>query len=197
MFLIRWQKKSGSKFVYSTISENIKSYQVKEAIELLIKAGMVIPVTHTAANGIPLGADTNEKFRKFLIFDTGIQQIMLGLNIGEILMHNEFEIINKGFIAETFAGLELLKYNSSYQRVSLYYWQREEKSGNAEVDYVIQQQNEVVPIEIKSGTKGSMQSIQYFMAKKNVPTGIRCSLENFGEYSNIKILPLYAFSNLF
>ncbi len=189
-------KNSGSKFVYSTISENVKSYQVKEAIALLTKAGMVIPVTHTAANGIPLGADTNEKFRKFLIFDTGIQQVMLGLNIGEILLHNEFEVINKGFIAETFAGLELLKYNSCYQRDSLYYWQREEKSGNAEVDYVILQQNEVVPIEIKSGTKGSMQSMQYFMQKKNLYKGIRCSTENFGKYANIEIVPLYAISNL-
>jgi len=190
-------KNSGSKFVYSTITENVKSYKVKEAIELLTKAGLVIPVTHTAANGIPLGAGTNEKFRKFIIFDTGIQQVMLDLNIGEILKHNEFEIINKGFIAETFAGHELLKYNSCYQRGSLYYWQREEKWGNAEVDYVIQQKNEVVPIEIKSGTKGSMQSMQYFMSKKGLEKGIRSSIENFGKFANIDVLPLYALSNLY
>jgi len=190
-------KSTGAKFIYASISENIKIHQVKEALELLTNAGIIIPVTHTSANGIPLGAETNEKLRKFILFDNGIQQSLLGLSMGDIFLSSDFTGVNKGCIAETFAGIELVKYNSCYQRTPLYYWQREERTGNAEVDYVIQRKNTILPIEIKAGTKGSMQSIQYFMSKKEISKGVRCSLENFGQISNIEIIPLYALSNLY
>jgi hypothetical protein len=51
-----------------------------------------------------------------------------------------------------------------------------------------------VPIEVKSSTKGSMQSMFQFMAEKQKTYGIRCSLENFGTYQNIKVIPLYGIS---
>jgi len=195
--LVAVAKNVGTKFMYSNVSENTKSHQVKEALELLVMAGLVIPITHSSGNGLPLGADTNDKFRKFIMFDTGIQQMLLGLAIGEIFLHDTFEVINKGFIAETFAGLEFIKYQSCYQRSALYYWQREEKSGNAEVDYLVQRQNKVLPVEIKAGTKGSMQSLYYFMDKKKIETAVRSSNENFAKYENVEIVPLYALSNLY
>ncbi len=99
-----------------------------------------------------------------------------------------FELINKGRIAEVFAGLELIKSGGFYQKFPLYFWQREEKSGNAEVDFVIQLKNEMLPIEVKSGTKGSMQSIRYFIEQKNIEKGLRFSLENFSEFENIKVI---------
>ena len=58
----------------------------------------------------------------------------------------------------------------------------------------------ILPIEIKAGVKGGMKSLCKFIIEKNLSTGIRSSLENFGEYSNadvyIKIYPLYALSNI-
>jgi predicted AAA+ superfamily ATPase len=71
-----------------------------------------------------------------------------------------------------------------------------ERSSNAEVDYVIRQGDEIVPIEIKSGYSGKMQSMRLFMKEKNLKRGIRSSLENFGRDGNIEIIPLYAISTL-
>jgi hypothetical protein len=53
-----------------------------------------------------------------------------------------------------------------------------------------------VPIEVKAGTKGTMQSMFLFLAEKEQQFGIRCSMENFGEFQNIKIYPLYAAGNI-
>jgi len=190
-------KNTGQKFIYSHVSEHMYIQQVREALELLTMAGIVIPVTHTAANGIPLEAEIKVKVRKYMPFDTGICLQLLNLRVSDFIAAKEFSVINKGYIAEVFAGLELLKYSDCLSRNHLYYWQREEKSGNAEVDYLIQQQQNIIPIEIKSGTKGSMQSLHYFMAKKKITGGIRSSLENFGKFDDIEVLPLYALSNLF
>jgi len=122
-------------------------------------------------------------------------QRLLGLNISGILFEDNFEIINKGAIAEQYVGLEILKSFSCYRQGSLYYWHREAKSSNAEVDYVVQQQQHIVPIEVKSGRKGSMQSLFLFLNEKNVPSGVRFSLENYATFDNIQVFPLYAVSD--
>jgi len=76
-------RQMGGKFVYTKAALSGDPRQIKSAIDLLILAGLVIPVTHTSSNGIPLGAETDPKKRKMLIFDTGIFQRMLGLNIDD------------------------------------------------------------------------------------------------------------------
>ena len=186
---------AGGKFVYSKVSNNENYRQIKEALDLLILAGLVIPVVHTSANGLPLGAEINRKKQKMLLFDTGIFLRILGLNVGEILISNEFDMINKGNVAEMFAGLEILKYQSCYIQKNLYYWHREAKNSNAEVDYLFSQNSEIYPLEIKAGTKGSMQSMKLFMKEKNRKIGIRISSENFSTYENILVFPLYAINN--
>jgi len=189
-------RQSGGIFVYNKAATEANHKQIKEAVDLLIMAGLVIPVTHTAANGLPLGAETNPKKQKMLLLDTGIFQRLLGLNISEILFEDNFDIINRGAIAEQYAGLELLKSFSSYRQERLYFWHREAKSSSAEVDYVIQQHQSIVPIEVKSGKKGSMQSLFLFLKEKKVEKGVRISLENYATYENIEVFPLYAVSEL-
>ncbi|MCL2805095.1 MAG: AAA family ATPase [Treponema sp.] len=182
----------GKKFVYSNVSRDYTHRQLKEGLELLIMSGLVIPVFHSAANGIPLGAEIDIKKQKLLLLDTGIFQRLLGLPLSDLLISDDFSLINKGSIAELFTGLEILKSASCYEQKSLYYWHRENKSSNAEVDYVIQIGKNIIPIEVKSSNKGAMQSIRLFMQEKQSPFGIRTSLENFGELPDIKIIPLYA-----
>ena len=186
---------SGGKFVYKKVSQNLKIHQIKEALKVLIMAGLVIPVTHTSANGIPLGAEVDPKKRKMLLLDTGIFQRLMQLDISELLFSKDFNLVNKGGIAEQFIGLEIVKNASCYTQTELFYWHREALNSNAEVDYLIQKQNIIVPIEVKSGTKGAMNSMFIFLNEKKTPYGYRLSLENFSEYKNIKVYPLYALQN--
>ncbi|CAN1485637.1 COG1373 Predicted ATPase (AAA+ superfamily) [Flavobacteriaceae bacterium] len=182
----------GNKFTYSYSNSTLTSNQIREALELLQMSGLVYSITHSSCNGIPIGAEINAKKRKFILLDTGIYQRMLGLDLTSIFIENDTEFINKGTIAELFVGLELIKNSPENIISALYYWHRESKSSNAEVDFVIQQGTAIVPIEVKSGTKGAMQSMYKFLEEKKSNFGIRTSLENFGIVETIRIIPIYA-----
>jgi len=189
-------KQVGNKFSYSYPNATLNNVQIKEALALLEMAGLVYFVTHSASNGIPIGAEINSKKRKIILFDTGIFQRIQGLNIAQLLIEDDFNSINKGNIAELHVGLELIKNTSCYEKTQLYYWQREAKNSQAEVDYVIQKQDKIIPIEVKAGTKGSMQSLYLFLEEKKLDFGVRLSLENFSEMEKVKIVPLYGVGNL-
>lgn len=187
---------AGKKFVYANAVDDANSKQIHEVVEILILAHLVIPVTHTSANGLPLGAESNSKKLKLMLLDTGVTQRILNLQLSDILLSNDFEAVNKGSIAEQFAGLELVKNTSHYQAPQLYYWHREARNSNAEVDYIIQMGNKIIPLEVKSGIKGKMHSLRLFLSEKKTSYGYRTSLENYGKYDNILVMPLYALSNL-
>jgi len=184
------------KFIYEKASENSSNIQVKQALELLILAGLVYPITHTSANGIPLGAEINMKYRRMILLDTGLFLQVLGLDVSQLFLTDDIRLINKGSLAEIFVGLELLKNASCYKPAQLYYWQREQKKSNAQIDFVVQTGETILPVEVKSGASGSMQSLRIFMEEKKSKTGIRTSLENFNHFDNIAVYPLYAISNI-
>jgi len=183
----------GGKFVFAKGGSGLNLKQVKEALDLLILSGLVLPVIHSSGNGIPLGAETNPKKQKMLLLDTGLFQRILGLKISDVLISEDFSAVNKGALAELFVGLEWLKSQNPFHQENLYYWSKETGTGNAEIDYLIEVDGEVVPIEVKSSGTGSMQSMHVFLHQKNRKKGLRVSLENFGRTGNIDIIPLYAF----
>ncbi len=131
--------------------------------------------------------------------DTGLFLHTFGLR-SEILPSADFSAVNRGSLAEIFTGLELLKAASCFTPQELFYWQRsaspDSAKGNAQVDFLVQKGANIIPIEVKSGTQGSMQSLRLFMKEKHIERGIRTSLENFGHYEDIDIYPLYAIGNL-
>lgn len=188
-------KQAGGKFIFSKAGEG-NHIQLKGALDLLIMAGIVIPVVHTSGNGMPLSAEANPKKQKMILFDTGIFQRILNLDLSEIIFSNNFNTINKGNIAEAFVGLEIIKYQPIYEKQKLFYWHREAQNSNAEVDFVYAKSQIIFPIEVKAGTKGSMQSLFLFLKEKNLEKGIRISNENFSAFENIEVYPIYAVQNV-
>lgn len=189
-------RQHSGRFVYSNVNDNLSLSQVKITLELLVKAGLVYPVVHSAANGIPLGAETNERYQRMVLFDTGILMRMLGLNLAELFVRGVVDLTNKGSLAEVFVANELVKNSSCFEPPQLFCWHREKKDSQAEVDFVVQKGYDIIPIEVKAGTRGSMQSLRIFMQEKHSAYGVRTSQENFAQYDNIKVYPLYAISNL-
>jgi predicted AAA+ superfamily ATPase len=188
-------KQAGKKFIYSKAAET-SQYNIKQAVNILIMSGLIIPAVSSSANGIPLGAEVNHKKCKMLLLDTGIFQRLMDLPLSDILISDDFDVVNKGAIAEQFVGLELIKNASPYMQKYLYFWTREKERCHAEVDYVIQKNEKIIPIEVKSGKQGKMQSMYSFLNEKQAIYGIRTSLENFSEYDKIKVYPLYAIGNI-
>ena len=203
----------GEKITFKQISADYRSSQIREAVRLLTLAGLVIPVIATSGNGIPLDAEANEKNMKILLLDSGLLLSVLQLE-GNLAQHlvelimtgSPQDLVNKRGLVEMVAGLELLRNKPCVQRQKMFYW---EKSGNsiAEIDYLDTFHLKVTPIEIKSGTQGGMKSLWQFMREKRLTEAIRCSFENFGEFTytdpqadnaerHITIIPLYALDNL-
>jgi len=198
----------GEKFVYSRISPEYRSVHIKEALDLLRLAGLITPVVHTSANGLPLGAEANEKYVKYLYLDSGLLLRIMSMDMGninniteQILIGSAADLVNKGHITEMVAGLELIRYKNSGLRPEIYFWMRTAKNSMAEVDYLLTHEMNIMPIKIKAGSRGGMKSLYYFMEEKHLSFAIRSSLENFGEFTNndctIDIIPLYALSNLY
>ncbi len=205
----------GSKFVHSRVGIGYGVAQVREALELLILAGILIPVTHTSANGVPLGSEADSAYRKMLVLDTGLLLRLLDMATAnaaelteEILTGDVTQLVNRGAIAEMVAGLELLRYMPPNLRHELFYWIRGAKNSQAELDYVAAYRQTVLPIEVKAATRGGMKSLWLFMREKHLGRAVRCSLENFhittyidhedGDAARrVIVCPLYALSRLF
>ncbi|MBQ9473385.1 MAG: ATP-binding protein [Bacteroidales bacterium] len=198
---------AGRKFVYASAAKDVHSSVVRDALHLLTLAGLVCPVRHTDGTGVPLGAEASNRYVKYLFFDTGIMQTMLGAPSADILLASDVDFVNKGGLSEMFAGLEMQKYADCFQKSELHYWQNAARGSNAEVDYLAVRYGAVLPIEVKASTQGSMQSLWVFMRKRGLHEAVRTSLEEFGEFDyndpedgmaarHVDVIPLYALSNL-
>lgn len=201
----------GGKFVYSKVEGTFRSDDVKLALAMLVHAGLVKRVSRTAANGLPLGAEVNDKFRKYLFIDSGLLLRVMDLDLGgahaitqSILAGAAADLVNKGGMAELVLGWEMVKYSSPRLQHDLYYWKNSTNGSTSEVDYLIAQDSTVVPIECKADISGKMKSLWLFMKYKHLSKAYRCSLENFSllqkqegdATQSIFINPLYAVSTM-
>ena len=200
------------KFVYSRVPGEYKTAEVKKALDLLIKAGILVPVIHSSGNGLPLGDEADESIRKILLLDTGLMLRLLNMTMGDtsaitaqILTATAADLVNKGPMAEMLAGLELLHYLTPNLHHDLYYWVRQAKNATAEIDYLLSRDMKVLPFEVKAGVQGGMKSLWDFMREKKLDQAVRCSLENFGKFDyvdaeaegairHVEVYPLYALS---
>ena len=207
-------KQTGSKFTYSKVEGGYRAEEVKKALAMLCDAGIIKRVSHTAANGLPLGAEINDKFRKYIYLDSGLLLRVLDMDFGGaneltslIITGAAEDLVNKGGLTELVLGWELVKYGSSRSHHDLYYWESIVEGTTSEVDYIIARDMKVLPIECKAGTSGKMKSLRLFMRNKHITDAVRCSLENFSQLvyrddkesddlRHVTICPLYAVSNI-
>lgn len=206
---------TGGKFTYSKVEGGFRAETVKNALSLLRDAGLIKRVSHTSANGLPLGAECNNKFNKYIYLDSGLLLRILDLDLGGarqltemILSGAAADLVNKGGIAEMMLGWEIIKYNNPRTQHDLYYWENTSEGTLSEVDYIIAHEMKILPIECKAGVNGKMKSLYLFMRQKHLSEAVRCSLENFALLQNtdkqdsdtirrVNIIPLFAVSNLF
>ncbi len=163
----------GNKFVYSRVSSEIPTSPLKQGLDLLTKARVCHHVLSTSANGLPLGAEVNEKYTKVLMLDCGLCSASLGLTMQQLQSVAELTMINSGGMAEQMVGQQLRTIFPPFVSPSLYYWQRTKKEANAEIDYVLQHENQVIPIEVKAGSSGTLKSLHQFMKEKEKKVAIR------------------------
>jgi len=180
---------------YSTLDPNVSSAVLQNALRKLCEAGLILLIYATSGAGLPLISHMNEKKCKFLFLDTGLVQRACNLDL-ELLFKKQLLLVNRGELAEQFAGQELLAYFGKDDFGALFSWMREEKSSSAEIDFLIAIESRMVPIEVKAGKIGSLRSLKIFLKEKNIPVGVRISESQLSLESHLLSIPLYMIEQL-
>ncbi len=197
VLFIEIARQAAKHFSYSKVPGNFRKRELAPALELLIKAGLVKPVYHSSGQGIPIEAQADYGVFKCLFVDIALAQTILGYDLRDWFFHAQESFINKGEITESYIGQELLAYANPFFEKKLYYWTRQTRSAMAEVDYIIEHNNQVVPIEVKSGASTKLKSLYSFLnSHENTEYGIRLWPMNFQMEESVHSFPLYAIASL-
>lgn len=183
-------KSVGKQIVYSHLSEGFTVPTIKKSFELLVDAKILTKIRSASASGLPLGASASEKKFKAVFIDIGLMQQVCGLQANSEYSKQDLLAIYRGALAEQFVGQELLSAGNE----ELFYWSRDAKSSNAEVDYLIAKKGKVIPLEVKSGPSGKLRSLNLLLDNyKNIPRSYVLSMRQFSGDINKRVifLPLY------
>lgn len=175
----------GGKFVLSRVQEGVRSGAVKTALEQLCMAKVLSRVGHSAANGIPLGAQGNQRVFKIIGLDSGLITVQLGLGLLRPDAADSLRFVNGGALAEQFVGQQLRAALSAFGEPELFYWQRT-GGRQGELDYLIQVGERLVPLEVKSGSSGAMKSLHQFMFDKKLSLAVRLD-SNPGSRQDVRV----------
>jgi len=200
----------GRKIKYVNLSREERSREIKSAVELLNRAQVCQKITASHCSGLPLSAEIAEDVYKLIFMDVGIVNFMCGGRWQDISEVADQALVNEGPLAEQFIGQHLAYLDRS--KPQLHYWLREGRANNAEVDYVVSQGMQILPIEVKAGASGTLKSLQQFVLEKGCEQAIRFDLNppsrmvvnvkarsgNAVEDVNFELLslPLYAVESL-
>ena len=164
----------GKKFVYRAVGDGIKQGAAKRALELLAQARLCTLIPHTSANGLPLAAEQNERLRKAALLDVGLAHALWNTPAGTHFPGwQRLAPAIRGMLSEQIAAQQLRQLAGGFSHEGqLFHWRRE--GGRAgEIDYLMELDGTILPVEVKSGAAGAMKSLHQFMHDKKLPLALR------------------------
>lgn len=174
--------KENRKFQFSKIEKYARKRDYETSLDWLVASRLVLPCYFVEKFETPLKGFINEEKFKLYLSDTGLLTELLEIPRNKILLNENFQY--KGVITENYVANEL-----QANGISLYYWDQNQV---AEIDFLIDVNQGVIPIEVKANENKKSKSLNYFIEKNKTKLAIRISANNFGFENNIKSVPLYA-----
>jgi len=171
-----------NKFQYSKVRSGARSKNYETALQWLLSSKMVSKTCLLKTPKTPPEAYKDEEVFKLYLSDVGLLNSILNIPFEDILLDKEF--IYKGEIAENYVQQQL---NIHFEHI--YYWKN---ANTAEVDFIIQNKDGLIPIEVKAGDTVKSKSLHLYMQQFKPKYGIRICAKNFGFANGIKTVPLYA-----
>jgi predicted AAA+ superfamily ATPase len=157
--MIHAARQVGEQLKYTSLDEHHSGQTNRKAFDLLCLARVLHKIPAASPVALPLGASANEKRFKAALLDVGLMQRLCGLPVDREMQIRDLLDIYRGQLAEQFVAQELL----AAQRRELYYWSREARSSQAEVDYLVAQGGRIHPVEVKSGVGGQLRSLHLML----------------------------------
>lgn len=176
--------RENKKFLYQTVKTGARAREYENAIEWLDKAGLVHKIHRISSAKLPLSAYKDLSAFKLYLLDTGLLRRFALLSPTAITEGNRLFTVFKGALSENYILQSLLTQFEGKPS----YW----TSGNtAEIDYIIQLQNELIPIEVKSGESVRSRSLSVYSEKYQPKISVRFSLKNLTLNNGLLNIPLF------
>ena len=178
--------KENKKFIYNAIRKGARAKDFELAIEWLVNAGAVYKVTRVRQASLPLkGFEDMDVFKLFAV-DIGLLGAMVGLDANTLLSGNEIFTQYKGALTEQYVLQQL----QCEEGLSIHYWASD--GGMAEVDFVVQIDGRIVPVEVKAEENLKSKSLKSYNEKYKPKLSVRMSMSDFRQEPTLTNLPLYA-----
>ncbi|MDD4476208.1 MAG: AAA family ATPase [Eubacteriales bacterium] len=182
--------KENKKFIYGLIKEGSRAKEYELALLWLEDCGLVHKVHRVTKPGIPLKAYEDLKAFKLFLVDVGLLACMAGLSERVLIDRNELFTEFKGALTEQY----VLQQMKTIKNLNIYYWTNDR--GNAEVDFLIDNGMDVIPIEVKAETNLKAKSLKTYIEKFNSRAALRTSMSGYGRSDTIIELPLWAIETI-
>lgn len=176
--------KENTKFQYKIVQRGGTATIFGESIEWLILAGIALKCKRLEHGYIPVNAYVDLINFKLYMGDIGLLTLLSKIPLQTILSPIETDNTFLGAMTENYVAQVLTS-----KGYNLLYWQ---SKGKAEIDFVLQIDDTVIPIEVKKGRRNRSKSLVIFVEKYESPCSIRITKKNFGFENGIKSVPLYA-----
>ena len=182
--------KENRKFIYGLIKKGSRAKDYELALSWLNDCGQVQKVYHISKPAIPLKAYEDRSAFKLFLVDIGLLTAMGDIDAKTLLEGNEIFTEFKGALTEQYV-LQQLRSSNKYV---IYYWSAERST--AEVDFIVQYNGKVIPIEVKAEENLQAKSLKVYKEKFNPKLSVRTSMSDFRKQDWLTNLPLYAISEL-
>lgn len=178
--------KENKKFIYRNLKPGARAKDFEMAIQWLADAGLVFKTCRVSKPELPLTAFEELSVFKLYLVDVGLLSAMCDLPIETIIQGNELFQQFKGALTEQFVFQQLNA--SDYDKIA--YWTNERST--SEVDFIIQNEGKIVPVEVKAEVNVKARSFRFFCEKYKPQIALRLSMKDYKEESWMTNLPLYA-----
>ena len=177
--------KENKKFIYGLIREGARAREYEVAITWLMDCGLVYKVNRVKKPDFPLRAYQDFQAFKMFILDIGLLGAMSGLTAKMILQGNKMFEEFKGALTEQYV-FQQLRVDAE---TDVFYWASD--VGTAELDFLIQKEDEIIPIEVKAEENLRAKRLRLFCEKYKPETAIRTSMSDYREQDWMTNVPLY------
>lgn len=180
--------KENRKFIYGLVKEGARAREYEIALQWLFDGGLIYRINNVTAPRIPLKSYEDKSAFKIFALDVGLLGAMSGLDSSTIVEGNRIFTEFKGALTEQYVLQELILRHEPY-----YY---AKKNSQLEIDFLIQECGQVIPIEVKAEENLKARSLRQFVADNESEKAYRISMSNYRQESWLTNLPLYAVETL-
>lgn len=178
--------RENKKFVFGALKQGARGSEYEEAINWLVNAGMLIKVNRVNTSKLPLSGYIDYNAFKIYFFDVGLLSAKNKLDVKTLLEKNKIFTEYKGALTEQYVLTELI---SNYDITPFYYTSESKKY---EIDFLIEYDSKVIPIEVKAEENIHAKSLKEFIEKNNTEINIRTSMLDYKVNDKIINIPLYS-----